>query len=58
MHVTILDDELPSEGTHFWRQINTLEAQNVSYFPLSTIRYGFSILNRSLDSQFRLQWEN
>ena len=28
-------------AVHFWRQINSLEAQNISYFSLFTIWYGF-----------------
>ena len=28
-------------AVHFWRQINSLEAQNLSYFSLFTIGYGF-----------------
>ena len=35
--------ELPcrTPATHFWRQIRSLETQNVSYFSLFTIWYGF-----------------
>ena len=59
-HTRRTTSEVPcrTPTVHFWRQINSLEAQNLSYFSLFTIWSGFwNCKSLFVHIQFHFQWE-
>ena len=59
-HTRRTTSEVPcrTPAVHFWRQINSLEAQNLSYFSLFTMWYGFwNCKSLFVHISFHFQWE-
>jgi len=48
---------MPRKQAYFWRQIRSMETQNISYFSLFSIWYCFGIINPYREYWMPLQWE-